>query len=440
MSIQVKPLLTQVRLSYFSYDCGMSYVIRLTDSRFVILDGGCDDHEEKDHLFDLLCRQNERPDGIQIAAWLFSHAHMDHIGCFLGFVKKYGERVKIEKLVYDFRFPASGKSETDRLEFLRLAPAMGENITPTVGMKLEFPGAAFEVMCTGSVLKEIRNFNETSTVFQMRAGAHTVMFLGDIHGDAAGKMLELHSKEKLQSDTVQVAHHGYWGASDELNRAIDPEWVLWPCPEFWVEFAAGLPQNQWLFASPKVKAILFGGRQEVTMDLTDPHPRFDDPYPFSEKGTVYRACFAPEKRVCELGWSCLSGGGSAFKGADALMGDGCLTLAAPEKECVVHILHSGAAKKIEKGQVRLCGKKCAPGGKFGLYTDNCDVHNFEEDRVIWLNAEDEFDFCLKWDASQITLFAGETLLESFRGRTLCSLALVLQDTEIRLNEVCVTKE
>ena len=44
------PLLTQGRPMYYAYDCGMLYIIRLTDGRFIIIDGGMCEYEEKEHF------------------------------------------------------------------------------------------------------------------------------------------------------------------------------------------------------------------------------------------------------------------------------------------------------------------------------------------------------------------------------------------------------
>ena len=76
---RVAPLVTQVRTAYFSMDCGMCYVIRLFDGRFVILDSNTGEYEENQRLFDVLNSQNVN-EKIIIAAWFFSHAHLDHIG------------------------------------------------------------------------------------------------------------------------------------------------------------------------------------------------------------------------------------------------------------------------------------------------------------------------------------------------------------------------
>ena len=57
---RVAPLVTQVRTAYFSMDCGMCYVIRLFDGRFVILDANTGEYEENERLFDLLNSQNRQ--------------------------------------------------------------------------------------------------------------------------------------------------------------------------------------------------------------------------------------------------------------------------------------------------------------------------------------------------------------------------------------------
>ena len=36
--MNVTPLLTQVRTAYFSADCGMAYIMRMCDGKFVLID------------------------------------------------------------------------------------------------------------------------------------------------------------------------------------------------------------------------------------------------------------------------------------------------------------------------------------------------------------------------------------------------------------------
>ena len=44
------PLLTQLKTPYLVCDCGMSYLIRLCDGRFIMIDGGYGEYEETETL------------------------------------------------------------------------------------------------------------------------------------------------------------------------------------------------------------------------------------------------------------------------------------------------------------------------------------------------------------------------------------------------------
>ena len=74
------PLLTQIKPTYFSVDCGMAYIIRLSDGRFVLIDAMYGEYDEMDRVYDLLCEQNLLNDIPTIAMWFFTHPHDDHVG------------------------------------------------------------------------------------------------------------------------------------------------------------------------------------------------------------------------------------------------------------------------------------------------------------------------------------------------------------------------
>ncbi len=436
----VKPLLTQIKLSYFTYDCGMSYVVRLADSRFVLIDGGCDDHEECEHLFDVLCAQNERDDKkIVIAAWLFTHAHDDHIGCFLKFAEKYAGKVEIQKLVYDFVFEASGTSEMQRQKFLRVAPGIAESVTPKTGMRFEFPGVAFEVVTTGREIEEIKNFNETSTVFKMTAGKYSAMFLGDIHGQGAEKILQLHPKEYIKSDILQVAHHGYWGATDELCRVIDPSILLWPCPDYWYGFARTLPQNKYLTESENIISVLQGGQKEYVIDLTDPIKKYDPPYgTYAHGETVYEEHFIG-KRIVDLGWSCVTGGNTGYLGADAEIDDG-IVLSAENRRSVVEFIPPGMSADAEEFSLLLKGRILSGDGVFGLLWNDAHPRELDEKRVLMFGTEKK-DFCYRLERKdgRTVLYSDKEVSRELDDDANKGFYLVLENVKVRLSEVKLIK-
>ena len=78
---RLRPQITQMHLE----DFGLSYVIRLGDGRFVILDGGCGFPPDTDLL---RAHLREHCAGARpvIAAWILSHPHSDHYLAFNFFI------------------------------------------------------------------------------------------------------------------------------------------------------------------------------------------------------------------------------------------------------------------------------------------------------------------------------------------------------------------
>ena len=94
------PQITQVKLD----DYGMSYVIRLADGRFILIDGGFIYDSDADALHETLMAQAEGAQPV-IAAWILTHQHEDHFHCFLRFMEKYEGEVQIEKFLFNFPAP-----------------------------------------------------------------------------------------------------------------------------------------------------------------------------------------------------------------------------------------------------------------------------------------------------------------------------------------------
>ena len=52
------PLMTQIKTPYLVCDCGMSYLMRLCDGRFIMIDGGYAEYEETEYLLETIEKQN----------------------------------------------------------------------------------------------------------------------------------------------------------------------------------------------------------------------------------------------------------------------------------------------------------------------------------------------------------------------------------------------
>ncbi|MCQ2353909.1 MAG: MBL fold metallo-hydrolase [Clostridia bacterium] len=242
---------------------GMSILIRLTDGRFIVVDGGYNRTAHANLLVQQMKEQSAdyvaKTGGIRVAAWLITHAHSDHSGMIGG---KYSEiskaKITVERFIVNFM------SDTERQKAINYymnkgadnwsategsawsnvvaaADSLGADLcTAHVGHVYYFANAKLEVLYTiESYAPALTNaFNTTSVIIKMtfkdeKTGAETVY----MHtGDATGAALSICNRmygTYLKSDIVQVAHHGYttWGNDSGTSNAymkMKPATLLWP--------------------------------------------------------------------------------------------------------------------------------------------------------------------------------------------------------------------
>lgn len=252
--------LYQLSLDQKEIDCGMSYVFKLCDGSFFIIDGGYFTKGECERLYKFLCDHSN--DKIIISGWFFSHAHEDHFGCFMDFAEQYSSCVKVEKLYYNFpnmyipaskNWKAGNIASTERFyevvnEYLPDVP----HIKLHSGQKFNVRNAEIEVLATHEDLypNKFKNFNDTSTVIRINVNGKSILFLGDT-GDEMSKNLIHTYGEYLKSDIVQVAHHGFNGAKKKVYELIDAVTVLWPSADYCFDDNLKRRANKYLFKKSK---------------------------------------------------------------------------------------------------------------------------------------------------------------------------------------------
>lgn len=239
----MKTELHQLELNQKDVNCGMSYVFCLESGAFCIIDGGYFTDGEEDRLYDFLKSRSEGKPVIK--GWFFTHAHQDHIGCFINFIEKYHDKVIIEKLMYNFQkvrkhlvFGSWKKKSNDLATVKHFYKVIDkyrdffEWQKLKTGDRFHIEELDVEVLYTADDLyPEKASFNDYSAVFKIRLHDSEIMFLGDVQKKGSAILLK-NKRDKLKSDFVQVAHHGFNGASKELYDAIDPEIVMLPAPDF----------------------------------------------------------------------------------------------------------------------------------------------------------------------------------------------------------------
>lgn len=277
----IQPLLTHIE----PVDYGMSYLIRLSDGRFLILDGGWEFEQDADALLRQLQAQSPKETPV-IAAWIFTHPHIDHYRCFLAFQEKYKGRVVIESFLYNFpeltealvsRVPRL--LEEEETEFLqRLETYVAQTgvpvIRPHTGQCYQFADARLEVLAsTDDALYDPCNVNSISLVLRLEIAGQVLLFCAD------SEMEHVHLSKRygdyLKCDILQVTHHGFNGGCLESYRLADPAVCLIPVSEklFYGSMGVYREENKALVYGLNVQEIITGSTGDHVLPLPyEPKP------------------------------------------------------------------------------------------------------------------------------------------------------------------------
>ncbi len=283
----VTPMVTQIGLEVNGntedYTNGMSYVIRLDDGRFIIIDGGHSRAENAGNLFKILRAQASDVNNIVIAAWIFTHAHTDHAGAFFNNFKSYSKYVSVEKFIFDFPtddVSIVGKGMHDYIVGIKKQIAKDHpdaTVYKAHAGQTYLIGSAkidilysFELLCPPEINDK---FNMTSIMFSIEMAGQKLMFLGDCMVESSTMMVDMYGKA-LDCDFVQVGHHGATGATTELYSLISPIYVLWPISAYKYNASyKNAAQNAYFRVTPDIKQICVAGDDIWTATL-DGEPVF----------------------------------------------------------------------------------------------------------------------------------------------------------------------
>ncbi len=251
---------TITQLPFTGKAVGMGYVIRLEDGRFVVIDGGGvntggSEHDQIWNALNALYKDAYGADPttaspIVIAAWINTHSHWDHYYAFQQMLKKYGKSglLRMEYLLGNFPeesaiFAVSGSSL--QMGKATTIPAMQANVTGGfqyvkvhTGQKFYLANATFEILMTyeDHNPRRICNSNDTCTIVRFSFANQdsavgqapvTAIFLADAFRFQSRYLCAMYGTY-LQSDIVQLAHHGNIGCEKPVYEAIAAKVVLFP--------------------------------------------------------------------------------------------------------------------------------------------------------------------------------------------------------------------
>ena len=312
---KVTPKLFSIALNYYvggAADGGMSYVIQLSDGKYLVFDGGY--WADADNLYNLLVKykpaSHTKP---IIAGWFISHLHGDHYGCLNSFSGKYSDAVEVEGFYHNFPYVPMGEDQTTSPSAATSVEAAMRKWTSAKlyrklhsGEYFNFSGATVTVLCT---LEDVYpnvygDGNDTSTVVRVDIAGQRIIFTGDANPSESAAMCKL-GKDVLKADVVQFAHHGYPGCSKAFYQMVDPETVLWPLNILdtsgssnrfasWYNGRSALEPNQWVAGSNNnIKKVIIAG----VSSFKDPqYEVYELPYkPTGAKIVDYNAVYKEQK-------------------------------------------------------------------------------------------------------------------------------------------------
>ena len=230
---------------------GMTYVIKLANGNFLILDGGYYTDVEADRIYRVL-RENT-PEGKKphIEGWFLTHMHGDHYGGMIRYAEKYATESELDAYYHAGQKCAGGLWNGMVEKFFVLRDFWEKK--PRVygklhtGMIFEFAGVSVKVMCTHEDVypKSFIDGNDTSTVYRMDIAGQRVFFLGDCRDHECDAMMKAFERSgELKCDIVQWSHHGYEGATREFYETVDAPTILFPLNIVgWQENYKEVPQN-----------------------------------------------------------------------------------------------------------------------------------------------------------------------------------------------------
>ncbi|MBQ1976683.1 MAG: MBL fold metallo-hydrolase, partial [Clostridia bacterium] len=208
-------------------------VFRLEDGRFVIVDGGYSQFSVN-KLYKTLRSLHVNEGKITIAAWIFTHPHSDHSGAFEELTNtSIKRRIVVENFIHHFASDAQhntigsfGTAKTTRSAMRNYRNA--NIIKAHSGQVFKFAGMEFEMLFTYADMEpeKLDTMNTSSLVFRVTARDNSVMVLGDASNRSLNYLIDTYG-DYLESDMVQIAHHGYNGVADAYSY-IGADVVLFP--------------------------------------------------------------------------------------------------------------------------------------------------------------------------------------------------------------------
>lgn len=214
----------------------MFYTLRSPTGFFVVIDGGTTGNST-------YVRQVINENGGKVDVWFLTHPHPDHIGAFNEiYADPQGIMIKqIYDTPIDLQYYDSVDYEWDGIEYYKRylqLTANAPNVSHLyVGDALHLED--FQVKVLNSYNDELKYIskdigNDAGLMLKFSGKKDTLLFCADVHSKAVGERLIQCWGTELQSEYVQLGHHGNGSFPAEFYDYINPQIALFDAPAWLV--------------------------------------------------------------------------------------------------------------------------------------------------------------------------------------------------------------
>jgi hypothetical protein len=298
-----EPTFTLMGLEKGGSTGGFGCIIGLPDGTFIIVDGGHKTAAEADDIANTLYKLSGKTEDIVIRAWIFTHAHSDHVGAFIKFSSTYASKgiFTIESFIFNgcdtaeqHQYSSTGKFESTKTA-IKTYWSSAKVYKCLTGQIFHFAGCEMEVIYTMSDFlptivgeENIEDIDKTkvdgnlkNVVYRFFIGGQRVLVTGDASKVNVDEICARYG-EYLKSDIMTVPHHGHnqnryraRNGTKELYTLVDPSIVMWPDgvsaqkkKMAWDGVAGSAWEaNYYLVNSLHVKEVIVAGKTTTTVTL-----------------------------------------------------------------------------------------------------------------------------------------------------------------------------
>ncbi len=237
--------ITRVQITTVATTCG--YVLRLSDGRFVVFDGGLSKYSET--VYDIVTTQNEREGKPVIAAWFITHFHSDHVNAANYFMQDYWEEVDIQTFVHNLpgdelyidKNTAEGVPNNEDTDLRDRGILFYENINTYypeatiivahAGQQFVYGDIVIDVLWTSENLykKAMIDTNQSSVLYSITGNSGRMIILGDQQERGCALLNAIYG-DTLKCDLIQVSHHGHNGGDEDMYASMAASYAIWTAP------------------------------------------------------------------------------------------------------------------------------------------------------------------------------------------------------------------